>query len=227
MLSKSKRQQWELLASPGHVFLARVDQYRRKTRVPTVVAGLSVLLWVSAFWISPAIATKVGGAVGWVVGTGGGLVGGKPVPQSPAPQLKALLPIIPPNFQFNGAQVPKLVEDVLPEVIGQVAAMDVGKRMEACDFTKKISETWFDGVDMTPRCRYSKDFDRLWVWALVNNKGQYQAWMGLVSKIDGKARLLNVKVRGGAQIDGQDSIDPLQIPRAVAADFPELLKTGG
>ena len=75
---------------------------------------------------------------------------------------------------------------------------------------------------MSPKCRYSSDNSRLYVWAVVNDRGGYRPWAGLIVKADGKASLNNLFLVGAAKLPGEKLLDPLLIPRTLAADFPEL-----
>ncbi len=222
---KKTSQQWEMLASPGHVLLARVNSYRLKTKLPLLLAAGAVLLVYFAFLATPYIANSAGSVTGWIVGKTSSIISSKPIEMTPAPLVKPFGPILK-NVNFDGKTIPRLAEDVAPEMQAQVIGMQAGKKMEDCNFSTRITDDWFDGIDVGPKCRYSKDLTRLWVWAFVNNNGRYQPWAGLVIKMDGKVAFVNVEARGLAKIQDVKSVNPEHIPRTIAQDFPELLIEG-
>ena len=215
-------QQWELLASPGHVLLAQVDVYRLKLKAPMALGAAALLLVYSTFLVAPLLASSAGGAVGWVTRTVGGWTADKPMAMSPAPGVIQLVPVIPPGLSVDPNIVPSLA-DVGPEMDRQVQLMQDGKRTEECDFTKKINQAWTDGVDMTPRCRYSADGKRLWVWAIVKpDNFRLAPFAGVIVMKDGQARYFNLGIPGAAALPNHPEVNPLSIPRAIAQDFPEL-----
>lgn len=216
-------QQWELLASPGHVLLTRVDEYRRKLRLPAGVIAGAVLVTLAAGPIAYEAAKAGGGVVEWIVRKGGGIVSSPPV-KSPAPQLKAIHAVVPAGFSTPLEAVPSLETDVIPSMQAQVAAAGAGKRLADCDFARKIDTDWASVGQIAPRCRYSKDGDRLWVWSLVKHKGQLRPWMGLIRKDGGTAVFSQIVFSGAVLGDTMPArLDEKQIPRAIAADFPELV----
>lgn len=220
-------QQWELLASPGHVLLTRVDEYRRKLQLPVLVFAGAVLVTLAAAPVAYLIAEAGGGLVEWVVRKGGGIVASPPA-KSPAPQLKAIRIVVPSGFTTTLDTVPDLDTDVIPAMNAQVVAAGAGKRLNECDFTRKIDADWASAGDISPRCRYSKDGNRLWVWSLVKQDGKLRPWMGLIRKDGGKASLAQITVSGAALSGSVPAkLDPKQIPRAIAADFPELVVAQG
>jgi hypothetical protein len=217
-------QQWELLASPGHVLLAQVDAYRLKLKLPMALAGAALLLVYLTFLVAPVLASGAGGAVGWVTRTVGGWTATKPMAMSPAPVVGLLSPVLPAGLTADPAIVPSLA-DVAPEMDRQVQLMQAGKRTEDCDFNRKITQAWTDGVDMSPKCRYSADGKRLWVWALVKpDNFRLAPFAGVIAMRDGQARYYNLQVPGAAPLPNEPSINPMDIPRALAEDFPELVK---
>lgn len=222
--STSQKQQWELLASPGHVLLAQVDAYRLKLKLPMLLAGAALLLAYASFLIAPLLAAGAGGAVGWVARTIGGWTADKPMAMSPAPAVAQVVPVLPAGLTADPAIVPSL-SDVAPEMDRQVQLMQEGKKTEDCDFSKKINQAWSDGIDMTPKCRYSADGKRLWVWALVKpDNFRLAPFAGVIAMRDGQARYYNLQVPGAADLPNHPSINQMDIPRALAEDFPELLK---
>ena len=99
---------------------------------------------------------------------------------------------------------------------------------EDCDFGRKIDAEWATPSEITPRCRYSKDGSRLWVWSLVKKGGEMRPWLGLIAAHgDQPVNLYQISISGAAQSAQAPSLLPTQIPRAIATDFPELsVKTG-
>lgn len=224
-------QQWELLASPGHVLLTRVDQYRRKLRLPIKVLAGAVIVALAGIPAAYYTAQAGGGVARWIVAKVGGFVSKAPT-KDPAPQLKTIRPIVAPGFSATLDSVPDLDADVLPAMKAQVAAAGKGKRLEDCDFTKQIDADWATVGEIIPRCRYSKDGSRLWVWSLVKTKGQMRPWMGLIAEHESPFTLYQISIAGAAMSETSarsPSILPHHIPRAIASDFPELVinKNGG
>ena len=220
-------QQWELLASPGHVLLARVDQYRRKLRLPKMVLAGAVVVALAGVPAAYYTAKAGGGVVQWIVGKVGGFVA-QPPKKDPTPRLKNIRPIVAPGFSATLDSVPDLEADVLPAMKAQVAAAAKGMRLEDCDFGRKIDSEWATPTEITPRCRYSKDGSRLWVWSLVKKGGEMRPWLGLIAAHgDQPVNLYQISISGAAQSAQAPSLLPTQIPRAIATDFPELsVKTG-
>lgn len=216
-------QQWELLASPGRVLLEQVNIYRLKTKGPIRLIYLAIAICVAAIFVSPYVGIKSGEAVAWVIEKINKLTKPSPYPKSPAATISQLVPVLP-GGTFDIGIIPGLQTDVAPAMLAQVDAMKAGKKMEDCDFTKKITEPWFDGKDSTPKCRYSKDGSRLWTWAYVK-QSQYQhgPFVGLIMRKDDKVTYSNIDAPGTLRISGMPTINPALLPRAVAADFPELL----
>ena len=221
---ETRKQQWEMLASPGHVLLAQVNAYKLKTKLPLIIAACAFALVFTSFWVTPLVSVAMGSGLGWVVGKASGLVAPKAVETTPAPELNNIAPTF--NLtgpDFDGNTVPKLIEDVLPAMRTQVEMMTKGQKITDCDFTKKITDSWSDGKDMSPKCRYSSDNTRLYVWAVVNDRGGYRPWAGLIVKADGNVVLANLDLVGAAKLPDVKAVNLLHIPRTLAADFPELL----
>ena len=220
-------QQWELLASPGHVLMTRIDEYRRKLRLPGLLIVGAVVTTMAAAPLAYALAKAGGGVVEWVVRKGGGIVSSPPT-KSPAPQLKTIRAIVPSGFSTTLDTVPDLETDVIPAMKAQVVAAGQGKRLADCDFSRKIDAEWASAGSISPRCRYSQDGSRLWVWSLVKQQEQLRPWVGLIHK-DGDTIILSQVAVSGAAESGAvaEKLDPKQIPRTVAADFPELTVAQG
>lgn len=220
-----KKQQWELLASPGHVLLAQVDCYRLKLKLPMFFAAAAAVLVYLSFVIAPLVGSGAGGVAGWITSSTKSMFTAKPLAPSPAPELAPFASVLPAGLRFDVARLPRLMEDVAPEMRAQLTAMKASQKTTNCTFDKKITEIWTDGQDFSPRCRYSADGSRLWVWAgVVNDSGNYRPWAGLIAKRGGDVQLYNIEGSGLLQLPNQASINPAQIPRAVAQDFPELVQ---
>lgn len=215
-------QQWELLAAPGHVLLTRVDEYRRKLRLPALVLAGAMLAALAAKPVADLVAGAAAGSVEWVMRKGGGLVASPPA-KSLAPTLKRVQPVVPTGFSVSLDVVPDFENEVLPAMKAQVVAAGQGKRLDQCDFNRKITDEWAAASDVLPRCRYSKDGERLWVWSIVKTKGQLRPWVGLIKR-DGKtAKLFHVAIAGSPVTDADpSSLNLGNVPRTVAQDFPEL-----
>ena len=223
MSDKEVKQQWELLASPGHVLLARVDAYRLKLKLPLVLMISAIALALAGLVTAPFIALNAGSLVGWIVQKTSAAVSSKAPDASPAPYVNPFRPTFSPGVTFDKTTLPKLVEDVMPAMESLVATVQKGAKFEDCEFTKKITEHWSDGIDMTPKCRYSTDQSRSWVWSVVlDEAGGARPFIGMVAKRDGKTEFYNVDIPRTATILGKPSLKPVLIPRTVASDFPEL-----
>ena len=219
-------QQWELLASPGHVLLARVDEYRRKVRLPVLVIVGAALTTLAAAPVAYSVAKGGGTVVEWVVRKVGGVVATPPA-KSLAPELKTIRAVVPQGFSTTLDVVPDLESAVLPAMQAQVVAAQSNKRLDECDFSRKIDADWASAGDISPRCRYSTDGSRLWVWSLVKSKGQLRPWMGLISKREGKFSFQHVAIPNGPISEREGALSPSRIPRALAQDFPELVTSRG
>ncbi len=220
--NKTLPMQWESLASPGHALMTQVDLYRLKRKKALIGIAVAVALVPASLYVAHLAGSGVGGAAGWITGTVAHWFAPSAIPTSPAPAVKPMLAVIEP-VQFDPAILPSLKDDVMPAMDAQVEAMKRGEKMTQCDFTRKVTQPWFDGLDATPKCRYSADGDRLWVWAYVKDGYQTIPFAGLIVKADGKVTFANLAIPGVAQLPGHNTLDLNQIPRTVAADFPELL----
>ena len=223
MSEKEVKQQWELLASPGHVLLARVDAYRLKLKLPLLLLIGSIALALAGLVTAPFIALNAGSMIGWIVQKTSAAVSTKTPDVSPAPNVNLIRPTFPPGVTFDKTTLPKLVEDVMPAMKSLVSSVQKGEKFGDCDFTKKITEHWSDGIDMTPKCRYSKDQSRIWVWSVVlDEAGGARPFIGVVAKRDGKTEFYNADIPRTATILSKPLLKLALIPRTIAADFPEL-----
>lgn len=228
-------QQWELLASPGHMLLAQVDAYRLLTKPLKKHGTGALLLVIGAFMFAPWAGQKTGNGAAWITSKVASWTKPKDYPKSPAPVVRQLVPVLP-RGSFDVAAIPDLTNDVARVMVDQVEAMKTGKRVGPtdCDATKQITDVWLKGIepdgtgtDAFPKCRYSKDFTRLYVWTYAK-KNQYQhgPFIGVIMKRDGDAKYYNIKAPGALPIPGMPDLDLNLIPRTVAADFPELTVGG-
>ena len=224
-MNSNKKLQWEMLASEGHVLLARVNAYRLKFKFAFLMLIVPVVLAAVTVYATPTISKALGDVVGWIVGKVSSVVTAKPMEKSEAAFVNPYVPVFPSSLSIDVGKVsvPKLLEDVTPAMKALVESASKNQRMTDCDFSKKITDAWTDGVDMTPKCRYSEDFSRLWVWSVVLDDGRLKPFSGLVAKREGKVTFFNVQIPRGALIPGEPIVLPKNLPRTVAADFPELL----
>lgn len=127
-------QQWELLASPGHVLLAQVDSYRLKLKLklPMILGAAAIALVYATFLVAPLLASGAGGAVGWVTKTVGGVFTEKPLAMSPAPAVSQLAPVFPPGLQVDPNIVPNLAEVDEPQPFDNIDD-DMGSLFEMID----------------------------------------------------------------------------------------------
>ena len=199
--------------------------------VAGIGAGVGTLMLASKTKLSGKLVAALAVIAGVVAGVGvGQLVTKVAKPprehaMSPAPAVRAIAPVLQPGLQFDMAGIPS-VGDIAPELEAQAANLQSGKRMtaEECNLSAQINQSWFDGSpNAKPNCRYSKDGERLWIWSYVK-QGQYHGpFLGLIAKRDGQVTYSNVEMRGMMKIPGKSAIDILNIPRTIAADFPELI----
>ena len=224
-MNSNKKQQWEMLASEGHVLLARVNVYRLKFKFAFLMLIVPFLLAAVTISATPKIAKVMGDVVGWVVGKVSSAVSVKPAEKSEAAFVNQYAAVFVGTISIDAKTVvvPSLKDDVTPAMKALVESASKNQRMTDCDFTKKITDSWTDGIDMTPKCRYSKDFSRLWVWSVVLDEGRLKPFSGLVAKRNDKVTFFNVYVPRGGLIPGEPTVFPKNLPRTIAADFPELL----
>lgn len=220
---------WETLASPGHVLLARVNSYHLKTRLPIALALAALVVGFFSVQIGVGVARKVGSVTGWIAGKAAGVISSGPPEESPAAVVDRIFPNMPFGQRIDMANLPGLMDAVYPSMKAQVEEMKAGRRIAAgeCVLDKKITEEWTDGVNFTPKCRYSKDGDRLWVWAVVAHEQRMQPFIGLVAKRPEGVKYYNVIMPSRndqrLRIPGEPVVNSAYIPRTIAADFPELL----
>ena len=221
-IENSRPQQWQLLASPGHVLFARINAYRFKVRLPIALMSAALGIVYLSFALAPMLGSAAGKTVGWVTEKIGDVTAEKPLEPTPAPRVNEIQAVMP-AVQLDVLAIPNL-SDIGPEIKNQIELMKAGKQMTDCNFNSPINEPWTDGADFSPKCRYSADKKRLWIWAVVKKTQlDINPFLGLVAtQKDGSVRFFNVRIARGAVLQEHDQIDQFDIPRAIAADFNEL-----
>lgn len=219
-----KKQQWELLASEGHVLLARLDIYRKKINKHAMVAGAGILFATAlSFPVGAIVGKYTGSAAGWVSELFSGFGAVEHVAEK-APKLKTLRVVVPRNFRATFDETANLQRDVIPEMNRVLDEINKGQKFEHCDFSREITENWADTGDISPRCRYSKDSNRLWVWSVVNNNNSLNGWIGLFRRADEKSafKFYELTDAGFAESKNVSAMKLKFVPRTIEADFPEL-----
>lgn len=215
------RHQWEHLASEGHVLLARVDAYRHKVRRLWWLALGALLATLAAVFVPPF----AGRLIGWPVGVVAGWIKAAPTAQAqPAPRLASIYPELPAGVR-DPAVIPsaQAIETATGALVELVKA---GKPVTGCDTTTQITSAWATAESFVPKCRISSDRTRVWVWGGMAVAGGYVPFFLVVRRdASGAVTPLNVAVRARA-VGRYPQIRPAQVPRALAADFPELLISG-
>ena len=229
--------QWELLASPGHVLFEQVSILWKLAKKYGVVMAVSICIGLLAFvlpvYAGNAVAkvtTTVAGAATKVTNTVAGWFGhdvdkkaGMPV-VSRAPYVAVIIPHHPANISNELFGKLMTVKDFGgPDVLhATISKVQDGKPVD-CEQSTKVTDDWVTESNEVPRCRYSADRSRLWVWAVIKNGNQLKPIFGVVRKgADDKAAYYNVAVQGAEPLDGKATINPQFVPRALAADFAEL-----
>lgn len=214
-------QQWEHLASEGHVLLARVAAYRHKVGFAYAMVGAAAALGAAAYYV-PTFLGGLAGAPARLVANWIESAPAAPV-QSPAPSLKQIAPRLPGQVTMEAfASIPS--RDVIASALAAAAkTVKAGGNVTGCLTTAKITDEWATLENFAPKCRTSQDKSRTWVWGAMTFGGdRYGPFMALIRKdADGEITVTNV-MGAGARIEPYGATDPAQVPRAIAADFPEL-----
>ena len=211
-------EQWEHIASPGHVLLARVNAYRHKSAVAIWIFSAALVFALLSQWLP----YRVGAAVAWPVGKLATLFDRRPVApkMSPAPALTAWTSHLATNFSD-----PSLLPSpsmLVTALRGAAENIKSGKDIDGCDTTAKITDAWSSSDSAGPHCRSSVDKARLWVWGAMGSGSRYGAFLVVIRK-DSQGAVTILNVTGFDPVPGFPQIDPIAVyPRAVAADFPEL-----
>ena len=218
----STPQQWELFGSPGHVLMAKVNAMRLAAKTPVLILLASLSLIPAAMGVSKVASDAIGNTAGAAVGKVVGWFTPSPLEKTPAPQSRPFAPVMGSSITFDPTMLPDLTADVQPAMAAQLVEFTAKKVITECNFTAQVTDNWFDGVDATPKCRYSKDKSRLWVWAYVKSNQNHGPFAGLLMRRDGKVTYSNVAANT-FKLSGFATIDPALIPRTMVEDFPELL----
>lgn len=219
--------QWQLLATPGHVLLAQVDLYRHKQREPLLWGAAGIAIIIAALVAAPWLGQVAGWVVGKLTGAAYYVATSKLPDEAPAPQLRRIAPIAAGVEFDERSQIPSIT-DARDGIAAQMELMKSGKRTSAteCDFSKKITEPWAaTGEPVMPHCRYSKDGTRMWVWGIVNDNNRLKGLVGLIRK-DSNGQVAYWGGEGDRLASIPDfgrTLDQQLVPRALAADLPELI----
>lgn len=219
-------QQWEHLASDGHVLLARVAAYQHKVRFALAMVGAAAALGAAAYYVPAFLGGLAGAPARWVAN----LIESTPAApvKSPAPALKQIAPRLPGQVTMEAfASIPS--RDVIASAMGAAAkTVKAGGAVTGCRVTSKITDEWATLENFAPNCRTSDDKSRTWVWGAMTFGGdRYGPFMTLIRK-DAAGEVTVTNVLGvGARIEPYKATDPAQVPRAIAADFPELILSQG
>lgn len=220
-----KKQQWEILASEGHVLLSRVNVYRRKLPMAYAVAGVGALLaFGAAYPAASLIGNSAGGVIGWA-SEKISRIGVTEVEKSIAPIVNNIRAVVPPGFSVSRDMAADLAMQVIPEMQSVLSKVNSGAKFDECDFGKSITENWATNEAVNPHCRYSKNGNRLWVWSIVLQNSSLQPWVGLFYRESDKDKFQfrQIESSGLSRAKNATSLSAAQIPRTIAEDFPELL----
>lgn len=218
-------QQWELLASEGHVLLARIDAYRTRLKLPLAVATAAIFLAWAGYLASPFVGNAVGAAIGWITKTASSIATPSALKPSPAGAVLPIRPNVPDQVLRNLAiaSVPTFPETV-SRIRGHVDTFKAsGQVLAGCRTDAKIIDAWTTG-DSATRCKLSVDGKRLWMWGIARRDGaSVSPYVFLLRKDDkGAVTAHTLESKGLSRVETFDVIPQANIPRAIAQDFPEL-----
>jgi hypothetical protein len=216
------RQGWELLATPGHVLLERINAGCHKHKLPMAAIAICIAVGIGSYVYVPFLTAYPAKAIGWVVGKVSNVVAKKPMEANPAPRLRQIRGLLP-QAQFDPTAVMGL-EQASTLFQSKSNLLLAGLPVD-CPSAGLITEFWTDGVDLKPKCRLSADRTRLWEYGFAKreNPETYGAYMFLSIVKDNKVSVHNVAVPNVMRSPTfQAMFFPDRIPRALAADFPEL-----
>lgn len=236
---------WQKLATVGHVLLSRIDALRLRAKSYWLLLLAGVVVFVALAFLTHSFATsttrltaRLAEHFANLTNSVANKIGGADAAASPAPgaNLDRLFDVAQRSTVRGGAgdplKAPSFSEfDTALLAIAQ-KHLD-GTKIDECDFTKKISEEWITGTDISgafvlPKCRYSQDKSRLWVWAVTSdNYGVFQPVLVVIGRFGGLVgnKAFNIDMNGHTHKVKSLSTVPLQyIPRALTTDFPELKK---
>ena len=226
-------QQWEMLASPGHTLFAQVDAYQKKLKPAVIAASVAAAIFYAVIASTStlgSVSRSVGYAAGWLVYK----FDNRSVPSLPvenlAPKFSSLERTAnPPNFYalITQESQPTPADQVRANMASLKAAVTAGTKIDACMPGQKLTEPWAAQGDLSARCKYSADGNRLWVWMLASSNNRPGWFVGLVRKNGTDVVVYNVRESGLLTIGGLTPLDAASIPRAIALDFPELESSPG
>lgn len=224
-VSIKQPRQWELLASEGHVLLARIDAYRTRLKLPLAVATAAIFLAWAGYLASPFVGSAVGAAIGWITKTASSIATPSALKPSPAGAVLAIRPNVPDQVLRNLAiaSVPTFPETV-NRIRGHVDTFKAsGQVLAGCRTDAKITDAWTTG-DSATRCKLSADGKRLWMWGIARRDGASVSPYAFLLRKDDKGAVTahTLESKGLPRIETFDVIPQVNIPRTIAQDFPEL-----
>lgn len=215
---------WETLSSPGHVLYQRVSLLGART--PRLLLNLfaSLILLLAALWVvasmrdgeSRVVASLAGRVQAW-------LATGTPAPIVATPHASW------PGLTVDDAQALSTPDAVSSWLQSQLSTVSRGGSLAGC-VDLKITAAW---PTSSIGCRVSADKSRVWVWGLARIESapgliQIQPVLAIFRHAlwtEGSAvawQLRDVEVPGIQPLAGLQSVRWADVPRAAAADFPEL-----
>lgn len=214
---------WEMLASPGHVLLARV-----RILVGKQVNGLLIAI----------VALIVGALMLFVTGAGARVIheslsrfaqyvashavdAGTPAP--------AVNRIFVPPVQIAPEVADQLtsIPDAQAWVNASLKRLAAGQQPEYCESAAKITSSWLIAGGQKIGCRISKSTSpaRTWIWGIINagpqGFPQPAGFAGVFVKVNGSWTFANLDA-GQPPLPGFVVSVQSNFPRALAEDFPEL-----
>ena len=219
MSTTQKPQQWEQLASPGHVLLERVNVIADEANVAYACLAIGVVLFFLSLFVGPRLFSGSSHAAAWITSIGSG--------HAAPPMLRPLDPAIP---QLTPEQIGKLssVKDAMSWIADSKTRLGNGLQPQYCRSGSQITSSWYVGSGNEPLCRTSKDGARVWSWGVLRQGADYTLSAIPFAIVYRKEReptgWTAYAVRdAGSVLPGLPAIDLRAVPRSTAADFPELI----
>lgn len=214
----SKPQQWEQLASPGHVLLERVNVIHDEANLAYACLSIGVVLFFLSLYVGPRLFSGSSHAAAWITSIGSGY-------NDNAPMLRPLDPALPP---LTPEQIGKLssTRDALTWIADSKTRLGNGLQPLYCRGGSQITSSWYVGSGNEPLCRTSKDGARVWSWGALRQGADYTLSAIPFTVVYRKepAGWAAYAVRdAGSVLPGLPAIDLRAVPRSTAADFPELI----
>ena len=215
--SKPQPQQWEQLASPGHVLLERVNVIKDEARLAYACLAIAVVLFFLALFLGPKMFLGASHAAAWVTSIGQG--GARP------PRIRLLDPALPP---LTAEQIGKLSsgKDALAWVADSKTRLSNGLQPQYCRTGSEITSSWFVGSGNEPICRASKDGSRIWAWGALRQGADFALSavpFALVYRKEPSGWAAYSVRDAGSALPDLPAISLSAVPRNVAEDFPELV----